>query len=147
MGKFVELANGIKLPGETAQKLVDLQIEAMNAASAESSRQWEEMQVNWRKEAEADPVIGGEKLKPAVANVAKLIDAFALGPDGKPDAKEAEKIREVLDLTGLGDNPTVIRFLSAMAAKLVAEGAPVPGSPGSVQADAASIMFPSMAKG
>lgn len=147
MGKFVELANEHKLSPETAQGLVDLQIEAMNAISEQGNQQWNELQDTWSTEAKADPVIGGDKLDPALGQIAKLIDTFSVNEKGEPDKAQADKLREVFDLTGAGNNPTVMRFLSTIAQKLVVEGGPISGTGGTGERTQAQILYPNQGKG
>jgi hypothetical protein len=117
---------------EQAQALIDLQVKAAQAASEASSKQWGEMQTQWKDEVKADPDIGGEKLQPAIANIGKLIEQY-----GSTD------LVKVLDFTGAGNNVHMIKFLAGMAEKLT-EGTPTTGTPTNQQTDAAARMFPSM---
>ena len=119
MEKYVGLMNDQSLtPEGRAQGLVDLYGEAMKAASEKSSALWQQMQDQWRSEVEKDPTIGGAKLEATMQSIGKLIDEY---PEG-------EQLREVFDLTGVGNNPVFIRFMHGLASKLN-EGQPTPGQP------------------
>lgn len=139
MGSFLEIMNNAELTAqERVQKLVDLQSEVQRAAAEEPGKVWEETQDGWRREAEAHPVIGGNKLAGTLQGVSKLIESYG------GDATEQKALRQVMDFTGAGNNPHVIAFLSRVAGKLVVEGGPVIGSPTS-EASGASLaqrMFP-----
>lgn len=136
--EFLTLMNNDALkPGERAQALLDLYSKTAQAASEKSSAQWEEMQNQWTENAKKE---FGDKLDSNLGTIAKLIDAFA----GKPE--QQTELREVMDTTGAGNHPAMIRFLSAMASKLVVEGSFVPGNPGEQPRSAADILFPNQGK-
>lgn len=147
MNDFLGVMNDEKLsPAERGQRLLDLQFKAAQAIHESGKTLWDETQAKWTEEAKADPVIGGEKLAPALGNVTKLIDTYSRGPDGQPDPKFAEELREVFDLTGAGNHPRVIRFLNNLAQELVVEGRPNAGSPPPVSADPADILYPNQGR-
>ncbi len=142
--KFVDVFNNSELASDAkAQALIDLHVDLMKQASEKGSQLWATTQENWAKEAKEDPVIGGEKLEPTLGNISKMIDAYAKGPDGKPDPVFARELREVMDVTGAGNNPRVIRFLNNLALDLVKEGGPVPaGIPAVGDRSAAQVLYP-----
>lgn len=126
------------------QKLVELQVEAMKAVHEGGNKQWDDLTTRWGNEIKADPIIGGDKLTPALGNIAKLIDTFSTDKDGKPDPAFAKDFRDALDLTGMGNNPKMVRFLHNIAQVLVAEGKPVQGTPAATSGDPASLLYPTM---
>lgn len=144
--EFLSIVNDDKLDSKgRAQALLDLYGKALTKASETGSQAWNDLQAKWEVDAKADPVIGGANLDPALANISKLIDQYSTGPDGKADPAFASQFRDALDLTGAGNNPAVIRFLSTVAKALVKEGTPVqPGSPGNSERTAAQILYPDM---
>lgn len=134
MTKFLDVMNNAEMtPAERAQALVDLQAEVMNAASERGSQLWQQTQDQWRQEAEKE---FGTELQPMLGNIKQLIDDY--GDD---------EFREVMDTTGAGNHPSMIRFLNKLAKERSAEGAPAAGSPGTAGRTAAEILYPSQGKG
>jgi hypothetical protein len=132
---FLDIMNDDKAtPAERAQKLVDLQTSLMQKGADATYQAWTDMQTQWQDEVRADPVIGGEKLAPVLGEVSKLIDKY-----GSPE------VRQIMDLTGAGNNIHVIRMLHNMA-KDLSEGGPVLGAPPSEKASLADRLYPSMKK-
>lgn len=130
--KFLEVANKHGLTRETAAALVELQAEAMKAASEKGSELWHQTQEQWRKEVEADKEIGGKQLEPNLARIQKLVDRFG-----------GDEVRQAFDLTGMGNNPAFIRFMSKVATHFD-EGQPLSGNPPGEATDRASVLYPSM---
>lgn len=129
--EFVTLVNEEGIPRSAVAKLVALQAKAMNAASEAGSKLFADTQAAWQKEAKADPDIGGDKLGPTLANVSKVIDL----------ADDPAKLREVMDLTGAGNHPVVIKWLNKISPTLVEPGAAVSGKPGEVALSAADRIY------
>lgn len=138
MGSFLEVANEAKMPKEVAQKLVDLQTNAMQKASESISQAWSEMQEQWREEVKKLPEFGGENLSKTTAHISRLIESFG------GTAEEQKALRQVFDFTGAGNNPQMIAFLGRLSKELVTEGVPVTGQPSSQKSGAslAERMFP-----
>lgn len=123
-------------PKDQLQGLVDLQGKLAKEASEAISETWATTQKTWQDEVKADPTIGGDKLPATLSAVNKLVTEY--GDD---------KLVEAFALTGAGNNVHVIKFLNAMAGKLL-EGGPVPaGGPTNQDSTAAERLFPSMKKG
>lgn len=138
LGAFVDLMNDAsKSPAERAQALIDLQAEVMKGVSERANQAFTDMQVQWQDEVQADPVVGGDKLEPTLGRINQLVDTYA----------EPAKLKEAFVITGMGNNPHMIRWLNQIALQL-AEGKPTPG--GSPPAQAKSVaerLFPSMKQG
>lgn len=131
--EFLDILNNREIsPAEQAQKLVDLQTRLAREASETSSAGWDQMQTQWQDEVRADPEIGGAKLDGVLTNVAKIVDQYG-----------GAELRQVMDLTGAGNNIHVIRFLNNIA-KDLNEGGAVTGTPPRSSGDAASRLYPSM---
>lgn len=141
--KLVGILNDQNLtPQARLQGLFDLHNSILTAASEKGSQQWDEMQAKWTEEAQADSVIGGEKLAPALSAISKLIDKYSV-TDGKADKALGDKFREVMDLTGAGNNPTFIRVMAGIAKDLAVEGSPVPAvTPAGGAQSAADLLYP-----
>ena len=134
MTKFLDIMNNAEMtPAERAQALINLQAEVMNAASERGSQLWQQTQDQWRQEAEKE---FGNELQPVLGNIKQLIDDY--GDD---------EFLEVMDTTGAGNHPAMIRFLNKLAKERSVEGAPATGAPGTAGRTAAEILYPSQGKG
>lgn len=123
-------------PKEQLQSLVDLQAKLAKEASETISETWTTTQKEWQDAVKADPTIGGDKLPATLAAVNKLVTEYG-----------SDELVEAFAMTGAGNNVHVIKFLNAIAGKLL-EGGPVPaGSPTNQDSTAAERLFPSMKKG
>lgn len=95
---------------EAAQKLFDIyaaQQQANATAFADTVSQW-------HTEAQADPVIGGEKLPEVTAAIGRMLDQYG-----------TQEARTAFDATGAGWNPHIIKFIYNMASQL-SEGRQLP---------------------
>lgn len=79
---------------------------------ANQRQQWQEQVNQWRKEVTADPHLGGANLPATVARAQLALDRF---DDGK-------RIGQLLEQTGYGNNPDVLRFFNRLADALVEDG-------------------------
>ena len=86
-----------------------------------------------------DPMAGGDKLDPALNKIDELILDYA--STHKEDAQKVEDdLRAAFDMTGGGNNPPIVRFLSWIASQ-VGEGAPLSGGPAGGELSRAERMF------
>lgn len=135
LSAFGEVATKRGLRGEAAQDVFDLGQKVAAQVHEANVKAWAETQKKWRDEISADKDFGGEKLKPTLAKVSKLLDRFA-DPGW----------RDVLNQTYMGNNPFLIRTLARMADAFTEPGH-VAGKPAaSAQPSIASTFFPSMTK-
>lgn len=134
LAEFVTIMNNTELKGPAlAQALIDLQAKTLKEASEKGSQAFTTLKEQWATEAKADPEFGGAKLDGNLAQISKLIDQV-----GTP------KLREVMDITGAGNHPEMIRFLTKVAV-LATESKMLPaGSPPDAAKSQAARMFPNM---
>lgn len=102
-------------PQDRTQRLLDLHVNALKEAVEGPSKHWDEVHKTWLKEISADKDIGtGNPESPAkpeaLAAMAKVLTAY-----GSPE------LRQVLDMTGAGNNPHVAKFLWNIS-KITTEG-------------------------
>lgn len=114
---FEPVAKELGLSQEQSQRLLDFHIETMKAAVEAPYREHEKMRTGWVDEVKADKEIGGDKLPTVLSTVSKALDQY-----GDP------QLRSMLNATGAGDNPAVIRTLYRMS-KALTEGGLVAGNP------------------
>ena len=74
--------------------------------------QWQEQVNKWLKEATEDPQIGGANLPATVARAQLALDRF----------DESKRIGQLLEQTGYGNNPDVLRFFNSLADALMEDG-------------------------
>lgn len=118
LDKFKETALASKLDPKAAQSFIDLYASAMQTASGAAQTAAEALSAQWRTETLALPEFTGATRDASLQSLGRFMDEY-----GSPDLKS------VLDATGLGNNPHVVRaFLKA--AQALDEGRPVaPGAP------------------
>lgn len=126
--EFKAIAKELKLSAEAAQKVADVGAK-MAQRQAESHTKLVE---SWTELTKADKEVGGDKLHENLAVAKKALETF-----GTPE------LRDVLNATGLGNHPEVIRAFYK-AGKAISEDRFVPGSPKAAETDMAKRLFPSM---
>lgn len=131
---FVGLVNKYNIPREAVNELIGLQAKAMNGISEEGNALWDTTQTAWQDEVIADPEIGGDNLDGHLTAISRMVDYYG-GPE----------LREMMDLTGAGNNVHMVKFLAKVAMDL-GEPGPVSGRPGAVPKDPATILYPNQGK-
>ena len=107
MGDFKALAAECGLSQESAQKMIDLQAK-VNAAAMESAMQQRQA---WRQEITKDVEFGQGNLQTTVQDARKLLDTY----------DDSGKVLAMLEQSGFGDNPDVIKFLAKVSRALPRE--------------------------
>lgn len=107
----------LNLSNDQAQKLVPLVGQAIQAATTRANQAIADGAATQRKEwadaFEADPEIGGANRKSTEAAAARAFDHYGI--------KQGEGVRKLLDESGLGNHPDLIRFVARVGRDL-AEG-------------------------
>lgn len=85
----------------------------------------------WAETVKADKELGGDKLDQTLATAKKAID---LGPP---------ELKEMLNVTGLGNHPAVVKWAYTIG-KALSEDRFVTGKAGEKPATVASTLFPNM---
>lgn len=97
MNSFSEIAKELNLPQDSAQKLLD------TMAPKIAERQMQQIAVirtEWAQASQTDKEFGGDKLAENLAVAKTALDSF-----GTPE------LRAMLNQSGLGNNPEIIRFM------------------------------------
>jgi len=124
---FAELG----LNQEQAQKLVDLQAEMVKGNVTAQTESHDSQVAAWQEEAKADKEFGGDNFDESLGVAKKALETFA-----------DDAFKEVLDSTGLGNHPAVIRTMWKIGKTLLED---VPGSTGgnsSTPKDRVSQLYP-----
>lgn len=117
---FTGAAKEADLSQEVAQKLID----TMGPALAE--RQVEQVKAvitGWTEQSKSDAEFGGEKFKENLGIAKKALDAF----DPIPSGEKTTALRTLLDTSGMGNHPELIRVLYR-AGKAISEDKFVAGT-------------------
>jgi hypothetical protein len=126
--EFGAIAKELKLDQASAQKFADV---GAKMAQRQVEKHAELVQ-SWVEQVKTDKEFGGDKLQENLGVARKALEAF-----GTPE------LRDVLNATGFGNHPEVIRAFYKMG-KAVSEDRFVKGSPAGSETDIAKRMFPSM---
>ncbi|MTJ91735.1 MAG: hypothetical protein F8N36_02565 [Desulfovibrio sp.] len=98
-------------PDQQGQQ-VDPFAQRLHEHETSQRQQWQEQVNQWRREVTEDPHIGGANLPATVARAQLALDRF---DDGK-------RIGQLLEQTGYGNNPDVLRFFNRLADALMEDG-------------------------
>lgn len=128
--QFSEVARELDLPQDAAQKVLDKMAPVLQARQAEAV---EKMRTEWADTAKTDKEFGGEKLNENLSVAKKALDQFA-----------TPELRTLLNETGLGNHPEVIRMFYR-AGKAISEDRFVGGSATTAggSRDPAKALYPS----
>lgn len=130
LGAFSEVAKELNLPQDQAQKVLDKMAPVIAARQAE---QFQAARAEWGEAAKTDKEFGGEKLTENLGVAKKALDTFA-----------TPELRALLDASGLGNHPEVIRVFYR-AGKAISEDRFVGGKQGQqAQQSVAQRMYPNM---
>lgn len=130
---FAGAAKEADLTQDAAQKLIEKMAPAIAARQAD---QVKAIHKEWQDASSADKEFGGEKLSENLGVARKALENF-----GSPD------LRKLLDETGLGNHPEVIRFMYR-AGKAISEDKFVGGSAaGKSTPNPANVLYDKTQKG
>lgn len=132
LDQFKGLAKELGLTADAAKKVVEMEVARVQQAAEQHLKTI----TGWADAVKSDKEIGGDKLAENLATARKAID---LGPP---------ELKELLNSTGLGNHPAVVKWALAVGKKL-SEDAFVPGSkttvPQNTEEARAARMYPTTA--
>lgn len=130
LGEFKATAKELGLSQEGAQKLVELQ----SKVALKQQEAMRTMQAQWAEQSKTDKEFGGEALNENLGVAKKALDAFA-----SPD------LRTLLNESGLGNHPEVIRHFIRVGKAISEDGRVVSGTKAVTPSDPARRLFPNQA--
>lgn len=131
IGKFSEVAKELNLPQGDAQKILDQVAPVIQARQTEALQA---VRAEWQGMTKADKEFGGDKLDENLAVAKKAMETF-----GTPE------LRTLLNDSGLGDHPEIIRAFFRAGKQLSEDNKFVGGAQGeSTPKSAAQRMYPNM---
>jgi hypothetical protein len=135
LGAFKEIAKGDNLSQEKAQRYVDAAAQLVQKQGQQLADEIVATRTGWLEAAKTDPEFGGDKLPESLATAKRAIEAY-----GSP------ALTTLLDQTGLGNNPEIIRLL-VKAGAAVSEDTMVSGHKAAVEpATLAERLYPPQGK-
>lgn len=102
--KLIEVAKGYGLNAENAQKLLNDTHAAQVKAKADMDAAMAKQKAEWHEAIKADKEYGGDKFEASLQRAQKVV--------GEIDTKIAPGIKQILDSTGYGDHPAVVRLFN-----------------------------------
>jgi hypothetical protein len=124
---FTDLLNDARVAPETGQKLMDLYLAEQNKLigrlETQAQATWTDTRKEWVDQIKADPELGGNRFQTAIGLAKEVIQRFG-GDEG-----QLTELRNVLNLTGAGDHPAVVRTLYRIGMALRESQQPVTGQP------------------
>ena len=124
LDQFSEVAKELNLTQDNAQKMLDKMAPAIQARQQEQLQAFRE---DWAAQAKADKEYGGDKLAENIGAAQKALDSFG-----------SQEFKTLLNETGLGNHPEVIRFM-VRAGKAMGEDRIITGASGAPVSDARGL--------
>jgi hypothetical protein len=110
---------------EFGQKMVDRHVAELQKTVERLNEHyvnaWEKQKTDWKESFEKDPEIGGNRAQTTINSALQFIRTH-----GGTEAQQQE-FRELMNTTGVGNHPALIRIL-AKANAVLGEGKPLPGT-------------------
>lgn len=126
LGQFKPIAQELGLNQDQAQKFVSMYAEKVNA----DQKAWADQVASWADESRSDTEFGGAKFDENLGTAIKAVQAF-----GSP------KMLDLLNTTGLGNHPEMLRFCLRVGAALGEDKTLTPGAASSRQLSAAEVLY------
>lgn len=128
LAEYHTFAKENNLTQEQAQRGVDMVAQMKQA----EMQQWVEQQKSWVEDAKADAEFGNDKFDESIAVAVKARDSFG-----------TSEFNEMLDSSGLGNHPEMIRFLHRVG-KAISENSVIVGGTTTSQLTREAVLYPSM---
>jgi len=129
LGEYHTFAKENNLTQEQAQRGVDMVAQMKQAEMT----QWVEQQKSWVDDAKSDAEYGGDKFEQNIAVAVKARDSFG-----------TSEFNEMLDTSGLGNHPEMIRFLNRVGKAISEDSVVVGGTSTTGNQTREAVLYPSM---
>jgi hypothetical protein len=126
--EFTKMLGDLEVTGKAShaevqafgQRAVDFFIAEQKRQQDALVEQFNTIRKGWIDEIKADTTFGGQKFAETTAAAGALIEQYGGSAD------EVKALRNMLRITGAGDNPHLIRLLARVGKAAAQEGRPVP---------------------
>ena len=129
LGEYHTFAKENNLTQEQAQRGVDMVAQMKQAEMT----QWVDQQKSWVDDAKSDAEFGGDKFEQNIAVAVKARDSFG-----------TSEFNEMLDTSGLGNHPEMIRFLNRVGKAISEDSVVVGGTSTTGNQTREAVLYPSM---
>ena len=129
MNDFVARAKELNLSQEKAQEMVDLGVKVLDNAMEAQREQYAQLRQQWVEELKTDQEFGGSNFDKTVEQAQQALRKFG-----------DESLTELLEETGYGDNPALIKFLARIT-KATSEDNSASGDPPAVKKSREEILY------
>ena len=129
LGEYHTFAKENNLTQEQAQRGVDMVAQMKKA----EMNQWVEQQKSWVDDAKSDTEFGGDKFDQSISVAVKARDSFG-----------TSEFNEMLDTSGLGNHPEMIRFLNRVGKAISEDSVVVGGTSTTGNQTREAVLYPSM---
>lgn len=116
--KATPILKELNLTNDQANKVAALVPEIQSRILQVQADEFTAMKADWAKEAQADKEIGGAKWRETEAFAAKALDTFGAPSVKDKDGNETNPFRKLLNDSGFGNHPDVIRMFRNIGEKL-----------------------------
>ncbi len=132
IAEFEPLARDLNLTQDAAQKLIDLECKRMQAIQKAQFDSWQSTLKGWVSDIKADPEFGGAKMPQTLKEAQSVVKKYG-----------SEGLMEVLNVSGLGNHPEVIKTLAKIG-RAMSEDKIINGGTAAAPRDLAKVLFPDL---
>lgn len=118
LAKATPVLKELNLTNEQASKVASLVPEIQQRIVQQQADDFTALKADWAKEVQADKEIGGAKWKETEAFAAKALDTFGAPSVKDKDGNETNPFRKLLNESGFGNHPDMIRMFRNIGEKL-----------------------------
>jgi len=115
LGEYTSLLAEFKAPQELGQKLVDMHVQqvqqAVESVNAHYQKHWQDTQQSWRQE-----ILGAKDSQTVLSDAIGFLNAPFCGNE-----TERAEFRQLMDKTGWGNNPVMVRFFARLGKQFLHE--------------------------
>lgn len=123
LAPFTAILGEAKVAPEAGQKLMDLYLsesaKLVERLNKQSETVWNETRREWVDAIRNDPELGGNRFQATITACRQLINQY-----GGTEEQKAE-LYQAFNLTGMGDNPAMMRFVHNISKTLLEQARPV----------------------
>lgn len=130
---FSPLAKELGLTQENAQKVVDMGAKLVQDAANQQKSTLEAMKAEWAESTKKDSELGGDKLQANIETAVKARNTFG-----------SEGLNKILDESGLGNHPEVIRFFRNVGKAISEDSLVTDKSNPAKETSEAELLYPGM---
>jgi hypothetical protein len=108
----------VGLTNEQANKIAPLAVKVQERMLQQQADDHSAMKAQWARDAKADPEIGGAKFEETLALAGRALDQFGAQSVKDADGKETNEFRSLLNESGLGNHPVMLRIFRNVGLKV-----------------------------